>query len=210
MKLYDFEPAANSKRVRMFIGEKGIEVPIVQCNVRDGEQFQEPFNTMNPFHCVPFLELDDGTVISESISICRYLEEQYPEPSFFGTTAEERGIIDMWNRRVELDGFMPALHASRNHIPLFEGRVVPGTRTSLPQLPEMVQRGKEMLDIFLGRLEPQLAANEFIAGPKISIADITCYFVINMANNFKMDVETKYPSIARWHKAFCKRPSTEA
>ena len=70
MKLYDFEPAANSKRVRMFIAEKAIEIPIVQCNVRDGEQFQEPFNTMNPFHCVPFLELDDGTVISESISIC--------------------------------------------------------------------------------------------------------------------------------------------
>ena len=67
-----------------------------------------------------------------------------------------------------------------------------------------------MLDIFLGRLEPQLATNEFIAGAKISIADITCYFVINMANNFEMDVVTKYPSIARWHKAFCKRLSAEA
>ena len=124
MKLYDFGPAANSKRVRMFISEKGIEVPVVELNVRDDAQFKEPFNSMNPFHCVPFLELDDGTVIAESISVCRYLEEIHPEPSFFGRTAEERAIIDMWNRRVELDGFMPALHATRNNVPLFKGRVV--------------------------------------------------------------------------------------
>ncbi len=210
MKLYDFEPAANAKRVRMFIAEKGIEVPIVECNVRADDQFKEPFNTMNPFHCVPFLETDSGEVIAESISICRYLEELYPEPSLFGDTAEERGIIDMWNRRVELDGFMPALHALRNHVPTFEGKVVPGTRNDLPQLPAMVKRGKEMLDIFLGRLEVHMATNEFIAGSNISIADITCYFVLNMANTFEMGIENKYPNTHRWHQEFSKRPSTNA
>ena len=208
MKLYDFGPAANSKRVRMFISEKGIEVPVVELNVRDDAQFKEPFNSMNPFHCVPFLELDNGTVIAESISVCRYLEELHPEPSFFGRTAEERAIIDMWNRRVELDGFMPALHATRNNVPLFKGRVVPGTRTDLEQLPTMVQRGKEMLDIFLSRLDPQLAVNEFVAGSSISIADITCFFVINMANNFEMEIESRYPNISRWHNEFSARPST--
>ena len=208
MKLYDFGPAANSKRVRMFISEKGIEVPVVELNVRDDAQFKEPFNSMNPFHCVPFLELDDGTVIAESISVCRYLEEIHPEPSFFGRTAEERAIIDMWNRRVELDGFMPALHATRNNVPLFKGRVVPGTRTDLEQLPTMVQRGKEMLDIFLSRLDPQLAVNEFVAGSVISIADITCFFVINMANSLAMETESKYPNISRWHNEFSARPST--
>ena len=208
MKLYDFGPAANSKRVRMFISEKGIEVPVVELNVRDDAQFKEPFNSMNPFHCVPFLELDDGTVIAESISVCRYLEELHPEPSFFGRTAEERAIIDMWNRRVELDGFMPALHATRNNVPLFKGRVVPGTRTDLEQLPAMVQRGKEMLDIFLSRLDPQLAVNEFVAGSAISIADITCFFVINMANSLAMEIESKYPNISRWHNEFSARPST--
>ena len=208
MKLYDFGPAANSKRVRIFISEKGMEVPVVELNVRDDAQFKEPFNSMNPFHCVPFLELDDGTVIAESISVCRYLEEIHPEPSFFGRTAEERAIIDMWNRRVELDGFMPALHATRNNVPLFKGRVVPGTRTDLEQLPAMVQRGKEMLDIFLGRLDPQLAVNEFVAGSVISIADITCFFVINMANNFELEIESRYPNISRWHNEFSARPST--
>ena len=104
MKLYDFGPAASAQRVRMFLAEKGLEVPIVELNVRDDRQFQEPFTTMNPFHCVPFLELDDGTVIAESVSICRYLEELHPEPSLFGRGAVERATIDMWNRRVELDG----------------------------------------------------------------------------------------------------------
>ena len=210
MKLYDFGPAANSKRVRMFLIEKDLDIPLVELNVRDGGQFKEPFTSMNPFHCVPILELDDGTAISESISICRYLEELHPEPSLFGRDPVERALIDMWNRRVELDGFMPALHATRNDIPLFAGRVVPGTRTDLPQSPAMVERGKEMLDIFLARLEPQLADNEFIAGANVSIADITCFFVINMANRFEMGGETRYPNIHRWFTAFSARPSAAA
>ena len=210
MQLYDFGPAANSKRVRIFLAEKGVTIPIVELNVRDGAQFKEPFTTMNPFHCVPFLELDDGTVIAESISICRYLEELHPEPSLFGIDAADRAKIDMWNRRIELDGFMPALHAVRNTVPVFKGRVVPGTRTDLEQLPTMVTRGKEMLDILLARLEPQLGANTFIAGANISIADITCYFVINMANTIELDVESKYPNIFRWYENFSTRPSTQA
>ncbi len=210
MKLFDFGPAANSKRVRMFLHEKNMSVPTVQLNVRDDEQFKEPYRSMNPFHCVPFLELEDGTVIAESISICRYLEELQPEPSLFGRSPAERARVDMWNRRVELDGFMPILHAIRNHVPMFAGRVVPGTRTDLPQLPAMAERGQEMLDIFLSRLEPQLADNPFIAGTDVSIADITGYFVINMANRFAMRIDERYPSIHRWHTAFSKRPSTDA
>ena len=135
MKLYDFGPAANAQRVRVFLAEKGIDVPVEQLNVREDRQFAEPYTSMNPFHCVPFLELDDGTVIAESISICRYLEELHPEPSLFGRTAEERAVVDMWLRRFELDGFIPLLHALRNHAPTFAGKVVPGTRTNLPQSP---------------------------------------------------------------------------
>ena len=131
MKLYDFGPAVNAQRVRVFLAEKGLEIPTEQLNVREDNQFVEPFTSMNPFHCVPFLELDDGTVIAESVSSCRYLEELHPEPALFGGTAEERAVVDMWLRRFELDGFMPLLHAVRNHVPMFAGRVVPGTRTIL-------------------------------------------------------------------------------
>ena len=207
MKLYDFGPAINAQRVRVFLAEKGLEVPTEQLNVREDNQFAEPFTSMNPFHCVPFLELDDGTVIAESMSICRYLEELHPEPALFGGTAQERAVVDMWLRRFELDGFIPLLHAVRNHVPMFAGRVVPGTRTDLPQLPEMVTRGKEMTEIFLGRVEPHLARNEFVAGSKVTAADITGFFTLRMANALGMDIAASHPAVAAWFGRVSARPA---
>ena len=186
MKLYDFGPAISAQRVRVFLAEKGLEIPTEQLNVREGNQFVEPFTSMNPFHCVPFLELDDGTVIAESVSICRYLEELHPEPALFGSTAEERAVVDMWQRRV-----------------------VPGTRTDLPQLPEMVNRGKEMMEIFLGRIEPHMARNEFVAGPVLSIADITGFFALRMATMLGMDIAASHPAVAAWFAKVSARPAFE-
>ena len=205
MKLYDFEPAANAQRVQVFIREKDIEIPTEQLNVREGRQFSEPFTSMNPFHCVPFLELDDGTVISESISICRYLEEIYPNPALFGTTAETRAIIDMWLRRFELDGFIPMLHAVRNHVENFKGRVVPGTRTDLPQSPKMVARGIEMGKMFLERVEPHMADNEFVAGSRFSVADITAFFTVKLTRPLEIDINSSYPAVAAWMDRMSKR-----
>ena len=207
MKLYDFELEPNAQRVRVFLAEKGLEVPTEQLNVRDDDQFVEPFTSMNPFHCVPFLELDDGTVIAESMSICRYLEELNPKPALFGRTAEERAVVDMWLRRFELDAFIPMLHAVRNHVPMFAGRVVPGTRTDLPQLPVMVTRGKEMMEVFLARVEPHMAQNEFIAGPDFTIADITGYFTVRMTNALEMDLTTSYPAVTAWFAKVSQRPA---
>lgn len=207
MKLYDFGPAANAQRVRVFLAEKGLEVPTRQLNVREDAQFAEPFTTMNPFHCVPFLELDNGTVITESMSICRYLEELHPEPSLFGRTAEERAFIEMWLRRFELDGFIPMLHALRNHMPMFAGRVVPGTRSDLPQLPAMVTRGKEMFEIFLGRVEPHMSRNDFVAGPRFTIADITAFFTVRLTQPLEMDINASYPAIAAWFAKISARPA---
>ena len=207
MKLYDFGPAVSAQRVRVFLAEKGLEVPSEQLNVRDDNQFVEPFTSMNPFHCVPFLELDDGTVIAESMSICRYLEEVHPEPALFGGTAQERAGVDMWQRRFELDGFIPLLHAVRNHVPMFAGRVVPGTRTDLPQLPEMVNRGKEMMGVFLGRLEPHMARNEFVAGPTLSVADITGFFALRMATMLGMDIAASWSAVAAWFARVSARPA---
>ena len=207
MKLYDFGPAISAQRVRVFLAEKGLEVPTEELNVREDHQFAEPYTSMNPFHCVPFLELDDGTVIAESMSICRYLEELHPEPALFGATAEERAGVDMWQRRFELDGFMPLLHAMRNHVPMFAGRVVPGTRTDLPQLPEMENRGKEMTEVFLGRLEPNLARNEFVAGPALSVADITGFFALRMATMLGMDIDASWPATAAWFSRVSARPA---
>ena len=207
MKLYEFAPAPSAQRVRVYLAEKGLEVPTEQVNVREGAQFAEPFNSMNPFHCVPFLQLDDGTVIAESMSICSYLEELHPEPALFGRTPEERAVIDMWLRRFELDGFIPLLHALRNHVATFAGRVAPGTRSDLPQSPAMVARGKEMMEVFLDRVEPHMASNEFIAGPEFTVADITGFFTLRMAYALEMDINASWPAVAAWFAKVSARPA---
>lgn len=207
MKLYGFGPATSAQRVRVFLAEKGLDVPTEQLDVRHDDQFAGAFTAMNPFHCVPFLELNDGTVIAESMSICRYLEELHPEPTLFGLTAVERAVIDMWLRRFELDGLIPMVHAVRNHLPMFAGRVVPGTRSDLPQLPAMVTRGKEMMEIFLGRVEPHIARNEFVAGPEFSVADITGFFALRTTGALEMNIAAHYPAIAAWFARISARPA---
>ncbi|MCP1968485.1 glutathione S-transferase family protein [Bradyrhizobium elkanii] len=207
MKLYDFGPAASAQRVRVFLAEKGLDLPTEQLNVREGAQYTAALTEMNPFHCVPFLELNDGTIIAESLSICRYLEELHPTPALFGRTSTERALIDMWLRRFELDGLVPMLHAVRNSLPAFAGRVVPGTRNGLPQLPELVTRGREMMEIFLGRVEPHMAKNAFVAGSEFSVADITAFFAVRSANTLKMDIEARYPAVAAWFARISARPS---
>ena len=157
MKLYTFAPAANALRVEMFLREKELKLETISVNVREDELFKEPYNSMNPFNCIPFLELENGTIITETISICRYLDEQSNSSKLFGNDTEERAIIDMWNRRIELDGFLPLLHSVRNKTSFFKGKVVPGTRTSITQSPEIVERGIEMFNILLNRIDPHLS-----------------------------------------------------
>ncbi|MAH83752.1 MAG: hypothetical protein CBB68_05240 [Rhodospirillaceae bacterium TMED8] len=207
MKLYTFKQAPNAQRVQVFIDEKNIEIERVEINVRDGEQFKEPFQSMNPFNCIPFLELHDGTIISETVSICRYLEELYPNPSLLGVSSENRALIDMWNRRLELDGFTPILHALRNKAPRFAGRVIPGTRNDLKQIPAVAERGLDIFKILLNRINSHLSTSQFVAGIEFSIADITGYFMMEMSEFFEIEIETSFPSVFRWHSLIKSRPS---
>ena len=207
MKLYTFAPAANALRVEMFLREKELKLETISVNVREDELFEEPYNSMNPFNCIPFLELENGTIITETISICRYLDEQSNSSKLFGNDTEERAIIDMWNRRIELDGFLPLLHSIRNKTSFFKGKVVPGTRTSITQSPEIVERGIEMFDILLNRIEPHLSKNKFLLGDKFTIADITSHFMFNLSNMLKIDFGQKYKNVYRWKSDLEKRPS---
>ena len=207
MKLYNFTPAANAQRIQMFLIEKNIEIETIQLNVREDEIFKEPYNTMNPFNCIPFLELDDGTIICETMSICRYLEELYPEPCLFGTNSKERALIDMWNRRLELDGFLPLIHSLRNKTSFFIGKVIPGTRNEVKQLPELVQRGIEMFEILLDRIDPHLLNNQFISGNNFSVADITGHFMMNLSKILKIEIKNDYPNAYRWQNELSTRQS---
>ena len=190
MKLYQFDLAPSSNRVALFLKETGINVPIMQLNVRDGEQFKEPFNSLNPFHCVPFLELSNGIVISESLAICRFLEESNNASiKLFGTTAQERAIIEMWNRRLEIDGYLPLMNGIRNKFERFKGKVLSGTRNDLPQFPVIAEWGVESCRILFQRLNAHLKTTTNVAGDTFSIADITGYEVVERAIAIEMNFD---------------------
>ena len=195
----------NGRRVTAFLKEKKIDLQTYELNVREGEQFKEPFTTMNPFHCVPFLELEGGQVITESLSICRYLEEIYPNPPLFGGSPEERAHIDMWARRIELDALAPLGWAIRNKLPFFEGKVLSGTRNEIKQSGQVVQRGQQAFEVFLNRVEPLLRENSFICGANFTIADITGYFIFTAAEGLEIEIPDKFSRILGWREKISAR-----
>jgi hypothetical protein len=103
MKLYDLKAGPNTRRVRIFLAEKGVTFPTVEVDRMKGENLTPEYLGKNPMGRMPLLELDDGTFIAESVAICRYVEELNPQPSLFGTTPLERAMIEMWNRRIEFE-----------------------------------------------------------------------------------------------------------
>ncbi len=199
MKLYNFSLAPNGLRVLAFLKEKKIKLDTHEVNVRDGEQFKEPFKSMNSFNCIPFLELDDGTIITESVSICRYLEEEYyPNPPLFGNSPKKRAQIDMWNRRLELDCLTPLGHALRNKISFFADRVLAGTRNNIKQSNDIVERGIEMSNLLFDRIEPHLEKNKFICGEEFSVADITGHSIFISFERLKFEVPSKFKNVIKW------------
>ncbi len=210
MKFYDFSLAPNPRRVRIFLAEKGIEVPSVQINTREGEQFSDAYKAVNPNGVVPSLELDDGTCIGESVAICRYFEETNPAPPLMGRDAKEKAVIEMWNRRAELEGYQAAAEAFRNALPTFEDRALPGVLSGVPQIPALVERGKQSMVRFFKKLDTQLADNRFVAGDTFSIADITSFVTIDFATRVEIEIPDDCPNVARWFAEVAERPSASA
>ena len=205
MRLFQFDLAPASRRVAFFLKETGIKVPIVQLNVRDGDQFEEPFNSLNPFHCIPFLELEDGITISESVAICRFLEEtNNASKKLFGKNPKERAIIEMWNRRLEIDGYIPLINGVRNKFERYEGKVLPGTRNDLPQVPAIAKRGIESCGILFNRLNAHLNTTPYVAGEALSIADITGYEVVQLAITLEMKLD-EFGKINAWYEKLDRR-----
>ena len=148
MKFYDCATAPSPLRVRIFFAEKGISVPTVQVDLRNGEQFSPAFRAINPDCTVPVLELENGTRIADIVAICRYFEELYPEPRLMGRTAEEKALIEAWQRRIERDGFYAAMEVFRNSTPGLKGRALPGPE-DYDQIPALAERGRARISIFL-------------------------------------------------------------
>ena len=209
MKLFDFELAPNPRRVRMYLAEKGLQIPTVQINLRQGEQFYAEFKAENPLMIVPALALDDGTLITETMAICRYLEALHPTPPLFGSTPKEQAMVEMWSRRAELEGFMAVAEALRNSVERFKDRALPGPR-NYAQIPALVERGKARAAGFLEDLEAGLAGKTWLAGEFFSVADITAFVVVEFAGWVEIQPAAHQQNIARWRAAMAARSSASA
>lgn len=204
MKVYEYNPFPNPRRVRMFLAEKGIsDVEFVQVDVPSGEHRTEAFLKKNPSAAVPVLELDDGTCISESFAIGRYFEDAYPEPKLMGTTPKETAVIDMWHRRVEQSLMGSTVtyfhHATEGLGPL-----------ELYQNKDWGEKNREMARVGMQQLNEQLATNKYVAGDSYSIADITALCAIDFALFIKTEKLEDYPNIKRWYDDVSNRPSAAA
>ncbi|RME62623.1 MAG: glutathione S-transferase family protein, partial [Alphaproteobacteria bacterium] len=165
---------------------------------------------INPRGVVPALVLDDGTVIDESVAICRYFEEIQPEPNLMGRTAKEKAVIESWQRHMEFDGLFSVALVFRNSEPRFKDRAHPGVLGQVPQIPELAERGRIMTGRFLDALDSRLGAVPFIAGERFTIADITGFCTLEMTKWVQLFPSETHPNIRRWHGAIAERPSAQA
>lgn len=203
MKLYDGGRAPNPRRVRIYLAEKGIAVPMEQIDLGAMQQFSPAYTAINPVQRVPSLVLDDGTIITESIAICRYLEELHPEPPMFGRGALEIAGIEMWNRRVELHLLFPVSHVFRNTHPAMKAMEV-------PQVPAWAEANKPRIANFLRILDDQLRDHRFIAGDRYTVADITGLVSVDFMKPAKLTVPDELGHLRRWHAEVSARPSAAA
>jgi glutathione S-transferase len=209
MKLYDFALAPNPRRVRVFLAEKGIDVPKVQVNLREQEQLKPEFLAINPFATVPVLELDDGRRIAETIAICRYIEAVHPEPRLFGRDPYEMGVVEEWQRHCELEGMAAIADGFRNSTPGMKGRAVTG-RHGYDQIAELAERGKARATKFFELLDARLAKQEFVASDAYSVADITALIGYDFGTRTKVIALDHLPNVKRWYGAVSARPSAKA
>lgn len=210
MKLYQAVASPNSRRVRIFIAEKGIEVPKIDLDLGTKQQFSDTYRAINPRSVVPTLVLDDGTSIGEVPAICRYLEEVYPEPVLLGSTIKEKVLVTMWDRRMELEGFAAVMDAVRNSLSGLKGRALTGPY-DYEQIPELVDRSKLRVVNFYTDLDKRLTEVPFCAGEQFSIADITAMATVDFATRaLNLPIIDKHKAIKRWYDVVAARPSASA
>ncbi len=203
MKLYNSNFAPNPRRVRIFLAEKGLSIPRVEVDLAKLEHKTAEFSALNPFQTIPVLELDDGTKISESIAICRYVEELHPEPNLFGATPLERATVEMWQRRVELHLMLPIAQVMRHSHPHM-------AQMEDPQIPDWAAanrpRALRNMLIFDGVLSDRL----FIAGDRFTVADITGLVALDFTRPARIAIPAELGNLNRWFAELKARPSAAA
>ncbi len=203
MKLYT-GLGPNPRVVRMFIAEKGIELPQVQVDLMAGENRQAPYTGKNPSGQLPCLELDDGTFLAEILPICEYLEEKHPQPPLVGTTAEERAITRMWARRIDLNIVEPMANGFRfaEGLMLFKDR--------LHTIPQAADDLKAIAREKLAWLDGLMAGNQFIAGKRFTLADIFLFAFLDFGRSVGQPLDPALKWLPGWFERVGARPSAEA
>lgn len=202
MKLHEFPGAPNPKKVRVYLAEKGIEVPSVPVNIVTGENRQPDFLKKNPMGGLPVLELDDGTYLPESLAIIEYFEELHPNPPMIGTTPLERARVRAIERLCELSILGRIAVIFQNTHPLFAGR--------LKQSPDAAESARAALATNLKVLDEKVGTNAFVAGPKPTIADCTLFAAFQFAEFGQIAIDPSLKNLHRWYESFKKRPSAAA
>lgn len=203
MKLYDGGRAPNPRRVRIFLAEKAIAVPTEQVDLGKLEQRTDAYTAINPMQRVPALVLDDGTVIAESIAICRYFEALQPDPPLFGRDALESALIEMWNRRAELHLLFPVASVFQHLHPAMKVMIS-------PQVAEWGEANKPRVFEFLRLLDGELKGRPYLAGNAYSVADITALVAVDFMRVSKLAVPEDFVNVRRWHQAVSSRASATA
>jgi len=203
MKIYNSSLAPNPRRLRIFVAEKGLKIPTEEVDIFTGKNRTPEMLAKNPAGGLPFIELDDGTHLAESVAICRYLEGLHPEPNLMGKDNREQAFIEMWNRRMELNLFAVAARAFQHTNELFKARI--------KQFPEYGETQRETVKQQLQWLDAQIGNKPFIAGDRFTIADITALVGVDFAAQAAgVSADPALKNLARWHKSVSSRPSAQA
>ncbi len=203
MKLYNAPaPAPNPRRVRIFLAEKGASLPMQDINIMGGELKKPEHLARDPLGQVPTLELDDGTFLSETVAICRYLESLYPDPPLFGTTPLETARIDMMTRRVEFQMGTPT--------GMFWVHAHPITAAFIKQHKDFGESNRANFDRAAGWLDRELSTRSHVVGDAFTIADISLLTVVDFANWIGLNLPEGLTNLRAWHARVSERPSAKA
>ena len=203
MKLYNSNFAPNPRRVRIFLAEKGVSIPRVEVDLAGLEHKGNEYSAVNPFQVIPALELDDGTVIGESIAICRYIEELHPEPNLFGATPLERATVEMWQRRVEWHLLLPIAQVFRHSHPHM-------SKMEEPQVADWAAANRPRALRNMMIFDDVLRDRPFVSGERFTVADITGLVALDFARPARIAIPPELTHLTRWHESLKARPSAGA
>jgi glutathione S-transferase len=209
LKLYHAVNSPNSRRVRIFLAEKSLKPMLISVDLGAGEQHSETYSAVNPRRVVPALVLEDATTIGEVPAIMRYLDEAFPETPLLGATPKEKGLVVMWERFAELEGFAAVMEGVRNKAERLKGRAIAGPH-GYEQIPGLVDRGVLRVKNFFADLNDRLEQVPFVAGEQFSAADITALVTIDFAKALDISIPSQHRALMRWKDAVSARPSMSA